>query len=294
MIRKSFLLVGSGGYIAPRHVKAIQAIQGDLLGCVDIKFTKEALEMLPSNTIKASSIAEFKDQNSQKIDYMVICSPNFLHEEHIKKGLEMGLNIISEKPLALDSEGLKRLEIAEAKSSGSIFSILQLRLHPVVQELRELVESLSKSSHEIDLKYIAKRDSDYFESWKGDLSLSGGLLLNVGVHYFDLLLSIFGDCNDIVLLDHSNRRSEGSLILEKGKVNWLFSFEEDDIEQYVIPGESAFRTVSVDGQEVEFSQVAEDLHTESYKKILNNEGYTLNEARRSIELVDLINKTEYE
>jgi UDP-N-acetyl-2-amino-2-deoxyglucuronate dehydrogenase len=289
---KTFVLVGSAGYIAPRHIRAIKELEGKLVGCIDISFTKEALDVLPKGILTADSIEEFSKQYAHKIDYLVVCSPNFLHEEHIIQGLKRDMTVISEKPLALTSEGLQRLEEAENASEGKIYSILQLRLHPVVLELEELVKQLNHPNHEIKITYIAKRDPEYFTSWKGNLSLSGGLLLNVGVHYFDLLLNIFGSSRNINLQDHSNKRSKGSLSLEKGSVDWLFSFKTEDVDEYVLPGQFAFRSITVDGKEIEFSQVAEDLHTQSYRKISQGEGFSLQEARKSIELVDKINNTK--
>ena len=285
----NFLLIGSGGYIAPRHVKAIKDIGGRLVGCVDINFSEKAIEMLPKDIITASSINEFLSIYQGKVDYVVICSPNFLHEEHIKEGLTLNADIISEKPVALTTEGINNLISAESSSQGSINTILQLRLHPVMKELEDYVSNAKKSNHQIDLKYIAKRDDSYFQSWKGDLSLSGGLLLNVGVHYFDLLLNVFGDEQGINLEDHTNKRSKGTLELERATVNWLFSFEQIDIDQFVPQGQSAFRIITVDGNEIVFSNVAEDLHTESYKRIITGKPFGIHEARRSIDLVDKIN-----
>lgn len=289
MKKKSFLLVGSGGYIAPRHVKAIKAVGGELIGCVDINFTPESLAMLPEDITTSSSIEAFASEFKDSIDYVVVCSPNFLHEEHITQGLSIGSNIISEKPIALNSEGIEKLISAENHSKGSLFTILQLRLHPVMREIQSLVSETFGSQNQINLKYIAKRDENYFKSWKGDMSLSGGLLLNVGVHYFDLLLNVFGDDLSIKLEEHTNKRSKGTLILEKASVSWLFSFEEEDIKNYVHDGQAAFREITIDGKELDFSSVSEDLHVESYKKIISNQGYTILDARKSIDLVDKIN-----
>lgn len=289
MKKLSFLLIGSGGYIAPRHVKAISAVGGELIGCVDIDFSAEALNMLPKDVLRTSSISEFISIFKEPIDYMVVCSPNFLHEEHIKEGLSLNFNVISEKPVALNTEGIENLILSESKSEGCVNTILQLRLHPVMEKLESLVLETDNYKHQIDLKYVAKRGDEYFASWKGDLPLSGGLLLNVGVHYFDLLLNLFGTEQNINLEDHTNKRSKGTLELEKATVNWLFSFEEDDIVDYVPQGQSAFRKITIDSEEIDFSTVAEDLHTESYKKIIANNGFTIQDARQSIDLVDRIN-----
>ncbi len=289
MKKKSFLLIGSGGYIAPRHVKAIKAVGGELVGCIDINFTPEGLAMLPKDIPTASSMEAFVSEFNSSIDYVVVCSPNFLHEEHITQGLSLGFNIISEKPIALNTGGIEKLISAENHSKGSLFTILQLRLHPVMREIQSLVSKTSGSQNKINLKYIAKRGEDYFKSWKGDMSLSGGLLLNVGVHYFDLLLSVFGDDLSIQLDEHTNKRSKGTLTLEKASVSWLFSFEEEDVKNYVPNGQAAFREITIDGKEFDFSSVSEDLHVESYKKIILNQGYTILDARKSIDLVDKIN-----
>lgn len=294
MPRPSFLIVGFGGYIAPRHISAIKDLDGEIKGIIDIKFDEDSLNLLPRNIQKASTLDEYFNKYPSSIDYLVICSPNFLHEEQIIKGLEMNMDIISEKPLALNGSGLLRLKNAEDNSEGKINCILQLRLHPVVEKLKLLVDGLNEENHEINLVYVAKRDDSYFETWKGDISLSGGLLLNLGVHYFDLLLNVFGESKNIFLEENSIRRSKGSMDLKKGSVNWLFSFEKDDIEKLVPRSNSAYRSITVDGNEIEFSNISEDLHTKSYREILSGNGFSLKDASSSINLIDKINNHDNE
>tara|TARA_B100000989_G_scaffold229542_1_gene176433 strand:+ start:5297 stop:6175 length:879 start_codon:yes stop_codon:yes gene_type:complete len=290
MSRPSFLIIGFGGYIASRHLSAIKDIDGEIKGVIDIEFDDRLLKDLPENIIKANNIEDFFEEYQNEIDFLVVCSPNFLHVEHIIKGLERNMNIISEKPLALDTKGLESIRKAEDVSNGKVNGILQLRLHPVVAQLQELVKKLDKDNHEINLVFVAKRDDEYFESWKGNLSLSGGILLNLGVHYFDLVLNIFGEFSDIFLEDHSIKRSKGYVKLKKGIVNWLFSFEQEDINSFVSENDSVHRSISVDGNEIEFSKVEEDLHTLSYKMILSGKGFSIKDASNSIELIDKINQ----
>lgn len=290
MSRPSFLIIGFGGYIASRHLSAIKDIDGEIKGVIDIEFDDRLLNDLPENIIKANNIDDFFEEYQNEIDFLVVCSPNFLHVEHIIKGLERNMNIISEKPLALDTKGLESIRKAEDVSKGKVNGILQLRLHPVVAQLKELVKKLDKDNHEINLVFVAKRDDAYFESWKGNLSLSGGILLNLGVHYFDLVLNIFGEFSDIFIKDHSIKRSKGYVKLKKGIVNWLFSFEQEDIDRFVSKNDSVHRSISVDGNEIEFSKVEEDLHTLSYKMILSGRGFSIKDASNSIELIDKINQ----
>ena len=290
MSRPSFLIIGFGGYIASRHLSAIKDIDGEIKGVIDIEFDDRLLKDLPENIIKANNIEDFFEEYQNEIDFLVVCSPNFLHVEHIIKGLERNMNIISEKPLALDTKGLESIRKAEDVSNGKVNGILQLRLHPVVAQLQELVKKLDKDNHEINLVFVAKRDDEYFESWKGNLSLSGGILLNLGVHYFDLVLNIFGEFSDIFVEDHSIKRSKGYVKLKKGIVNWLFSFEQEDINSFVSENDSVHRSISVDGNEIEFSKVEEDLHTLSYKMILSGKGFSIKDASNSIELIDKINQ----
>ncbi len=289
MYQPSFLIVGASGYIASRHIKAIQQLQGEIKGLVDIKPTEEYPDFFPEDSIKAKSISDFFNIYSENLDYIVICSPNFLHEEHIIDGLNRGADIISEKPVCLSYSGIEKLTKIEKKSKKKINCILQLRLHPLIKELKKAYETSKNFNNEIDLIYVAKRDQSYFETWKGDLKLSGGLLMNLGVHYFDILLSIFGDCVDMQLYEHSIRKSSGELKLKKGKVSWLFSFEEEDVEKYLSKNESAFRLININGDEIDFTDVSDNLHVQSYEEILLGNGFTLKDATDSIALIDKIN-----
>ena len=288
MRNKNFLIIGSGGYIAPRHINAIKHFEGNIVGCVDIFFSEDSLKLLPENTTKCSDINEFIESTNSLPDFMVVCSPNFLHQEQISKGLELNMKVIAEKPVALDMAGIKDLSVKESKSDGEVFTILQLRLHPIIKKLKESI-SLDSHRRQVSLKYVAKRDVSYFDSWKGDFSLSGGLVLNVGVHYIDMMQNLFGKCQDIHVEVNNQKKSKGTLGFEQATVDWLFSFEDIDTKKYLKEDQSAFRSISINDQEVVFSSVSEDLHTLSYEKILSGKGFGLEEASKSIEIIDQIN-----
>jgi len=286
---KKFILVGASGYIAPRHISAISFIGGVLTAAVDISFTKESLARLPRNTLTFSSLQDIPQRLIDDSDYLVVCSPNFLHEIHILEGLKLGLEVISEKPVALTEKGLKKLRSEEDASEGKVNCILQLRLHPLTKQLKRNGQESSKTK--IELIYVAKRDNQYFETWKGDSSQSGGVLTNLGVHYFDLLLNNFGDCIDFSVEENSAATSKGVLSLQNATVKWLISLKKDDIDLYNIGEKGAFRSITLNSKKIEFSKVSKDLHMKSYEKIIQGKGFSLKEAEPSIKLIDRIKNT---
>lgn len=279
-----YVLVGSSGYIAPRHIRAIKETGGIITSIIDLDFTEESLELLPQNVKRYNSISDYIESNSSLADYMSICSPNFLHEEQVSLALKANMNVICEKPVALSEKGVKELENIESTSSGTVSSILQLRLHPEILKLKKLISS--SNQHKIQLTYVAKRDSDYFKTWKGNDFLSGGMITNVGIHYFDLLLYIFGDYKSIKLKSNSPNQSLGYLDLLGGSVDWLLSFNQEDIKKYLTSETNSYRSITVDGTEIDFSYVDEDLHTISYKEVLNGRGFSLRDAKLSIRMLD--------
>ena len=279
-----YVLVGSSGYIAPRHIRAIKDTGGIITAIVDLDFSEESLKLLPDNIQKYNSIPEYIETNTPLADYMSICSPNFLHEEHVSLALKADMNVICEKPVALSEKGVRELENIQNTSSGTVSSILQLRLHPEIIKLKQLISS--SSLHKIKLTYVAKRNAEYFKTWKGDESLSGGMITNVGIHYFDLLLYIFGDYKTIKLKNNSSNHSSGYLELSGGSVEWLLSFNEEDIDKYLTKETNSYRSITIDGTEIDFSYVDEDLHTISYKEVLNGNGFSLGDAKLSIRMLD--------
>ena len=218
----NYAIVGASGYIAPRHVKAINETNGRVTSIIDINYTEESLRLFPDNVERFSNIQEYLNNTSSICDFLVICSPNFLHEEQISVALDAGLNVICEKPVALNLKGLKRLQDIETISAGCVNTILQLRLHPSIQILKESVHS--SKTNKVQLIYVAKRSKEYFETWKGKKNLSGGMITNVGIHYLDLMTHLFGEVLDLEVETNDFNKSSGKLYLENGSVEWLFSF----------------------------------------------------------------------
>ncbi len=225
-----------------------------------------------------------------KIDYFTVCSPNYLHDAHIRFGLRYGADVICEKPLVLNPWNMDGLAEIEKQTGGKIYTILQLRLHPNVIALKKKVDAAPKDKYyEFDLTYITSRGSWYYASWKGDIEKSGGIATNIGVHFFDMLTWIFGDVlqNDVNI--HTHDRAGGVLFFTKAKVRWFLSINADTLPEIVkAKGEKTFRSCNVDGVELEFSDGFTDLHTLSYQNILSGNGFDLNSSRKAIEIVHYI------
>ena len=283
----SYALVGSSGYIAPRHVRAVQDTGGYINSIIDINFTDESLKLFPRRVQKYPDLDTYIKECKVSADYIAICSPNFLHESQIILALNAGIDVICEKPVALSVSGLKKLQEIEKNSKAVVNTILQLRLHPVITKLKENIDS--SNSNSVKITYVAKRDEQYFKTWKGQENLSGGLITNVGIHYLDLMTYLFGNFLDLKVKINEQNRSSGQLTLENCSVDWLFSFHDDDIDSYISEKNLSYRSIEINGQNVDFSDVPEDLHTARYKKIHKGEGFTLYDAQPSIEIIDKIN-----
>lgn len=292
----NFSLIGSGGYIAPRHIKAIKDIGGNLLFAFDPNLDgsiKNISPFFPECKIYKNFELFYLDfilaQESNKIDYVSIASPNFLHTSHIVFALTNGSNVICEKPLVLNYKDIEILEKFEKKCNKNVNSILQLRTHPSLLELKKIAENITKEHiFDISLKYIATRDANYLATWKGDLSLSGGIATNIGIHFFDMLLWIFGNLKDTKLNIKTDSTLEGEMHLERAKVKWLLS-----IDQNFLPPEAnrktTYRSIIVDGKEFEFSNVQNDLHTEVYRSVVANTGeFDLKQSKIALEALDKI------
>lgn len=290
---KKFGLIGLSGYIAPRHIRAIQDTHNVLLAATD---PHDNVGFIDTSFPDASFFSEFerfdryldKLKNSDRgLDYVSVCSPNHLHDSHIKSALRWGAHAICEKPLVLNPWNLDSLERLEKESGKKVNNILQLRLHPSIIALKERVDnSPSDKIHDIDLSYITSRGLWYYASWKGDLSKSGGIATNIGIHFFDMLVWIFGAVKKNTVQLHSHDRAAGFLELEKANVRWFLSINAETLPESIREkGQRTYRSITVDGEELEFSQGFTDLHTESYKKILQGNGFGIDEARTSIEIV---------
>lgn len=293
---KNFVLIGAAGYIAPRHMKAIKETGNNLVAAYD---KNDSVGIIDSYFPQANFFTEFErfdrnldklKRNGTKIDYVAICSPNYLHDAHIRYGLRIGADVICEKPLVLNPWNVSALKELEHESGKRVYSILQLRLLPALWALKEKIAAMpAHTIHDVSLTYITSRGNWYYTSWKGDISKSGGIATNVGVHFFDMLTWLFGNIRDNTVHIHTHDRASGYLELDKAKVRWFLSINAD-----TLPAEAkaknarTYRSITVDGQEIEFSEGFTDLHTVSYQEILNNKGFGLDDAAVAVNIVHYI------
>ena len=290
---KDFAVIGLSGYIAHRHIKAIKETQSTLVAATDPHDNVGFLDYFYPNASFFTEYERFdrymdKLQNtSAGVDYVSVCSPNYLHDAHIKSALRWGADAICEKPLVLNPWNLDTLERLEKETGNRVWNILQLRLHPSIIALKEKIENSSAETiHDVDLTYITSRGLWYYASWKGDVSKSGGIATNIGIHFFDMLTWIFGAVKSNTVQLHTHDRAAGVLELEKANVRWFLSINGDTLPQELKEkGQTTYRSITVDTEEVEFSNGFTDLHTESYKQIIAGNGFGIDEARTSIEIV---------
>jgi len=297
---KKFALIGAAGYIAPRHMKAIKDTDHELIAALD-KF--DSVGIIDSYFPNAAFFTEFErfdryieklKRKDDSIDYVSICSPNYLHDAHIRFGLRHQAHVICEKPIVLNPWNIDALEEIEEETGKSVFNILQLRLHPAIKALKEKVDkSDADEIFDIDLTYITSRGRWYYTSWKSELSKSGGIATNIGVHFFDMLGWIFGDLKNNTVHLHTHDRAAGYLEFAKARVRWFLSINYDLIPKKIKEaGQRTFRSLQIEGQEVEFSSGFTELHTESYKEILNGNGFGIKESKTTIQLVHDIRNAE--
>lgn len=292
---KNFALIGVAGYVAPRHLKAIKDTGNNLIAALD-RF--DSVGVLDSYFPNADFFVEFErfDRHIEKLkrqhvhlDYVSVCSPNYLHDSHIRFGLRHDADVICEKPIVLNPWNVDALAEIEKETGRRVFTILQLRLHPSVIALKEMVDSDSSTRFEVDLKYITARGHWYPISWKGDENKSGGIATNIGVHFFDMLIWVFGCVVENRVQYHTANKACGFLKLERADVNWQLSIDENDLpETSRTSGNRTFRSTLINGREFEFSEGFADLHTKCYEKVLAGEGFGLDETRAAIELVHKI------
>ena len=297
---KNFALIGAAGYIAPRHLRAIKDTKNNLLAAYD---TFDSVGVMDSYFPSADFFVEFErfDRHLEKLrydkgiklDYVSICTPNYLHDAHIRTALRIGADAICEKPLVLNPWNIDALEKVEQSMGRRTWNILQLRVHESIIALREKIKNGPKDKvYDIDLTYLTSRGHWYYTSWKGDVEKSGGIATNIGVHFFDMLSWIFGDVKSNNVNVHTHDRASGILELERANVRWFLSINEDLLPDEVQKkGQRTFRSITVQGEELEFSEGFTDLHTTSYKEILNGNGYGIQETRQAIEIVHDIRHT---
>lgn len=293
--------MGAAGYIAPRHLKAIKDTGNVLLAALD---KNDSVGVIDSYFPEASFFVEFErfDRHVEKIkreegvalDYVSICTPNYLHDAHIRMALRSGANAICEKPLVLNPWNLDALLDIERQTGKKVFTILQLRHHQAILDLKKKVdESEEGDVFDVDLTYLTSRGKWYYASWKGDQSKSGGIASNIGVHFFDMLGWVFGDLKENLIYEHTHDRASGYLEFEKARVKWFLSINYDLIpEEIKQKGQRTYRSISVDGNEIEFSGGFTELHTKSYEEILKGNGFGLEDARKSIDIVHEIRNSE--
>jgi UDP-N-acetyl-2-amino-2-deoxyglucuronate dehydrogenase len=292
-----FAIVGVAGYIAPRHLKAIKALRHNLVAAFD---PNDSVGILDSHFPKAAFFTEFERfdrhlekcrRNGEGIDYLVVCSPNYLHDAHIRYGLRTGADVICEKPLVLNPWNLEALKEIERETGKKVWSILQLRLHPNVIALKEkYTQNTTSTLPTGQLTYITPRGNWYHASWKGEVSKSGGIITNIGVHLFDMLLWAFGPVEHYEVHQRNHSRAAGYLKLAKAEIRWFLSIEAE-----ALPKENtstASRTLEIDQTNWNFSDGFTDLHTECYKNILANTGNTIDDCQPSIDLIHTLRTAE--
>jgi UDP-N-acetyl-2-amino-2-deoxyglucuronate dehydrogenase len=287
---KNFGLIGVAGYIAIRHLRAIKDTGNNLLASLD-RF--DSVGLLDGFFPQSDFFVEFErfdrhfdklKRTGTKIDYVSICSPNYLHDSHIRFALRHHAEAICEKPIVLNPWNVEALQEIENETGRKIFTILQLRLHPKIIELKDKIKNGPNGKvYDIDLSYITSRGNWYYISWKGDLQKSGGVATNIGIHFFDMLTWIFGDtAKSIVHLSQPNKAA-GYLELENARVRWFLSIDHNDLPVSVREsGRRTFRSIVIEGEEIEFSEGFGELHTQSYREILEGKGFGLQDARQSV------------
>lgn len=289
---KNFALIGVAGFIAPRHLKAIKETGNTLVAALD-KF--DQVGVIDSYFPNADFFTEFErfdrhldklKRQGTKIDYVSICTPNYLHDSHIRFALRHHANAICEKPLVLNPWNVEALAEIEKETNQKVYTILQLRHHPSIIALREKVMNGPKDKvYDVDLSYITSRGNWYHISWKGDQAKSGGVATNIGIHFFDMLVWVFGDLKNNEVHAVADDYAGGYLELEHARVRWFLSIDYDHIPAAVkAAGKRTYRSITMEGQEIEFSEGFTDLHTVSYREIIENRGYGLRDAAPAIQL----------
>jgi len=300
----NFALIGAAGYIAPRHMKAIRDTGNNLVAALD---PYDGVGIIDSYFPDADFFIEPErfdrhldklrrlsgsggSENLRKVDYVSICSPNYMHDSHIRLAMRNGAFAICEKPIVLNPWNLDALHEIEKETGKMVYTILQVRLHPVIKALREkILNSEDNKVYNVDLTYITSRGKWYYRSWKGNIEKSGGIATNIGIHFFDLLTWIFGEVKENTVHFLQPEKAAGVLHLKKASVRWFLSLDYQDIPATVKEkGIRTFRSLTVENEEIEFSEGFTDLHTESYRQLLAGYGFGMREARSSVEIVHQI------
>jgi len=299
-LTKNFALIGAAGYIAPRHMKAIKDTNNNLVAAFD---PNDSVGIMDSYFPEAAFFTEFErfDRHvdklrriGQKIDYVSICSPNYLHDAHMRFGLRSGADVICEKPIVLNPWNIDALQDIEKETGNKIYTILQLRLHESIKALKAKIDAGPPDKvYDFDLTYQTSRGNWYYTSWKGDVAKSGGIATNIGVHFFDMLGWVFGKVHQNTIHVHNHDRAAGLLEFDRARVRWFLSINYDTIPENVRKtGKRTYRSMEVEGQQIEFSDGFTELHTTSYQDILQGGGFGIDASMQAIEIVhDIRTKT---
>jgi UDP-N-acetyl-2-amino-2-deoxyglucuronate dehydrogenase len=291
---KNFAITGVAGYIAPRHLQAIRDTGNNLVAAMD---PHDSVGILDKYFPDVSFFTEFerfdrhleklrREKNHEKIDYMSICSPNNLHDAHIRLALRVGANVLCEKPLVLNPWNLDALQELENETSTRVYTVLQLRVHPALVELKQKLDKLkSNTKHDVVLTYITSRGLWYYFSWKGMVEKSGGIATNIGIHFFDMLMWLFGDAQSSILHLKEDKRMSGFIELQNANVKWFLSTDKSDLPvEAHQKGLTTYRSITIDGEEIQFSEGFTDLHTRVYEETFKGNGFGIEDARPSIVL----------
>ncbi len=289
----NFALIGVAGFIAVRHLKAIKDTGNNLVATLD---KSDSVGIMDSYFPEADFFVEFErfdrhidklKRYGTKVNYVSICSPNYLHDSHIRFALRHQADAICEKPLVLNPWNIDALLEIERETGRGVYNVLQLRLHPSIQALKQKIETGPKNRvYDLNLTYITSRGNWYFISWKGDLQKSGGIATNIGVHFFDMLTWVFGPVKESIVHISEHNKAGGFLQLQQARVRWFLSVDARDLPgEHEANGQRTYRSITIEGEEVDFSQGFTDLHTISYREILSGKGFGLEEARNSIDTV---------
>ncbi|GAB4503712.1 MAG: UDP-N-acetyl-2-amino-2-deoxy-D-glucuronate oxidase [Anaerolineales bacterium] len=296
----NFAVIGVGGYIAPRHLRAIRDTGNRLVAAVDPKDSVGILDQFGFDVRFFTEVERFdrhleklrRGPEENRVHYVSVCSPNYLHDAHCRLALRVDADVICEKPLVINPWNLDALAEIEAETGHKINTVLQLRLHPALLDLKKRLQQ-QKGQRDVVLTYITSRGNWYHVSWKGQADKSGGVATNIGIHFFDMLIWLFGAAGDMRVYHADNKRMAGFIELEGARVRWFLSVDANDLPYPVHPGgKTTYRSITVDGQEVEFSEGFTDLHTEVYKETLAGRGFGIEDARPSIDLTYRIRTAE--
>ena len=296
MTTKNFALIGAAGYIAPRHMRAIKDLGHNLAVAYDIN---DSVGIIDSISPQSEFFTEFerfydhahrlKRDPATALDYVAICTPNYLHHPHITAGLRLGCDVICEKPLVPTPELLDDLALVERETGKRVFNILQLRHHDAILALRQKVAAApANTKFDVELTYITSRGKWYMESWKGDPRKSFGVATNIGVHFYDMLQFVFGKLQDNAVHYSGEMKAAGYLEYERARVRWFLSIDANDLPDDVKGKKTTYRSIDISGEELEFSEGFTELHKVSYEEILAGRGYGLDDARHCIETVNVI------